>query len=70
MEWPQCNFNYNDNEELEEAIVTKLTKVNQKFDGTTVQFITAHRFSKYKRLLRATVWALRFIKLTHKKELP
>ncbi|VDM98907.1 unnamed protein product, partial [Onchocerca ochengi] len=75
-DWPQCNFNYNENEETEEAIVTKLTKINQKFEGTTIQFITAHRFrrSAIKRVISSCMgckrWRAKPFKLPEMPNLP
>ncbi|KAL3998738.1 Pao retrotransposon peptidase family protein [Acanthocheilonema viteae] len=67
-DWPQCEFKHE--EEFEEATIAKITKMTPDFERKIIKFIAVYRFSKWIRLLRTTVWALRFIKLTSKRELP
>uniref|UniRef100_A0A1I7V6C3 Reverse transcriptase n=1 Tax=Loa loa TaxID=7209 RepID=A0A1I7V6C3_LOALO len=55
---------------FQQAIIAKITEANfNSSNNDPIQFINANRFSKWIRLLRSTVWALRFIKQTHKGEL-
>uniref|UniRef100_A0A1I7VPA4 Integrase_H2C2 domain-containing protein n=1 Tax=Loa loa TaxID=7209 RepID=A0A1I7VPA4_LOALO len=69
-EWPKSEFHYEESDEFQQAIIAKITEANfNSFNNDPIQFINANRFSKWIRLLRSTVWALRFIKQTHKGEL-
>uniref|UniRef100_A0A1I7VYF2 Reverse transcriptase domain-containing protein n=1 Tax=Loa loa TaxID=7209 RepID=A0A1I7VYF2_LOALO len=62
--WPQWEFKYQEDDEINKVIMTTITFKLEKF-----QIIDEKRFSNWTRMLRATVWALRFIKLTFKGEI-
>ncbi|VDN00536.1 unnamed protein product, partial [Onchocerca ochengi] len=69
--WPTNRFNYTGHDKFGQAIIIALTtENNQWFITKSIQFIDVQRFSKLERLVRTTVWALRFIKQTCHKKLP
>uniref|UniRef100_A0A1I7VRF8 DUF1758 domain-containing protein n=1 Tax=Loa loa TaxID=7209 RepID=A0A1I7VRF8_LOALO len=62
-QWPNDHFRYQGQDEFEKAIIANMTtSPSPRWVGVVIQFIEIHRFSKWTKLLRATVWALKFIK--------
>ncbi|KAL3985808.1 hypothetical protein ACH3XW_40170 [Acanthocheilonema viteae] len=69
--WPTNRFNYTGRDEFGQAIIMALTtENNQTLIIKSIEFIDIQRFSRLERLVRTTVWALRFIKQTCHKKLP
>uniref|UniRef100_A0A1I7W576 Reverse transcriptase domain-containing protein n=1 Tax=Loa loa TaxID=7209 RepID=A0A1I7W576_LOALO len=56
-------LSYQGQDEFEKAIIANMTtSPSPRRVEVVIQFIEIHRFSKWTKLLRATVWALKFIK--------
>uniref|UniRef100_A0A1I7VQ86 Reverse transcriptase domain-containing protein n=1 Tax=Loa loa TaxID=7209 RepID=A0A1I7VQ86_LOALO len=68
-EWPQWKFEYTGDDEFSRVITATVTKLKQITKSKYFQFIEASRFSKWTRLLKVTLWALKFFKLSLKKRL-
>uniref|UniRef100_A0A1I7VP95 Reverse transcriptase domain-containing protein n=1 Tax=Loa loa TaxID=7209 RepID=A0A1I7VP95_LOALO len=70
-QWPNGEFSYNAEDEIIQAVMTNLTKtITYNYVEDKIQFIEAHRFSKWTKIIRVTVWTLRFIKRSCKRDIP
>uniref|UniRef100_A0A182EUR5 Integrase_H2C2 domain-containing protein n=2 Tax=Onchocerca ochengi TaxID=42157 RepID=A0A182EUR5_ONCOC len=66
-QWPNGEFNYNAEDEITQVVMSNLAKaIVHNYEEDKIQFIEAHRFSKWAKVIRVTVWILRFIKRTCK----
>uniref|UniRef100_A0A1I7VQL4 Integrase catalytic domain-containing protein n=1 Tax=Loa loa TaxID=7209 RepID=A0A1I7VQL4_LOALO len=70
-QWPNGGFSYNAEDEIIQAVMTNLAKTTtHNYVEDKIQFIEAHRFSKWTKIIKVTVWTLRFIKRFYKRDIP
>ncbi|VDN53456.1 unnamed protein product [Dracunculus medinensis] len=71
LQWPNGEFSYNAEDEITQVVMTNLAKtIIHNYEDNKIQFIEAHRFSKWIKMIRVTVCIPRFIKRTCKKTIP
>ncbi|MCP9264732.1 Integrase core domain containing protein [Dirofilaria immitis] len=69
-QWPIGEFSYKAEDEIMHAVMLNLSKTAAcNHANDSIRFIEAHRFGKWTKIIRATVWTLRFIKKTFKMDI-
>lgn len=69
-QWPIGEFSYKAEDEIMHAVMLNLSKTATcNHANDSIRFIEAHRFGKWTKIIRATVWTLRFIKKTFKMDI-
>ncbi|MCP9263633.1 Integrase core domain containing protein [Dirofilaria immitis] len=67
---PIGEFSYKAEDEIMQAVMLNLSKtVTCNHSNDSIRFIEAHRFGKWIKIIRATVWTLRFFKKTCKMDI-